>query len=356
MVPGVDLFEWSFVTVVDRVLVTGGGGFLGGGIARRLVTDGVRVRSFSRGTYPELVQRGVEAVSGDLGDARAVLAAAAGCDAVIHVAAKAGIWGSARSYHRANVLGTENVLSACHEHGIQRLVYTSSPSVVFAGSDQEAVDETAPYPQRFLTHYPRTKARAEQAVLAANGPRLATVALRPHLIWGPHDNHLVPGVVERARRGKLRFLRPGKLVDCCYVDNAVDAHMLALRKLAVGSPIAGRAFFISQGEPIPIGDLVNRILAAAGMPPIRRTVSPTIAYLAGGLLEVLYRAFGIESEPRMTRFLARQMATAHWFDLTAARRDLGYEPKVSIDEGMKRLAEWLARSSTGPSVLRAEAP
>ncbi|MGE3164973.1 MAG: NAD-dependent epimerase/dehydratase family protein [Planctomycetota bacterium] len=329
---------------VERVLVTGGGGFLGSHVVRALLAAGLAVRSFSRGHYPELVAAGVDAAQGDLADPRAVTDAAAGCDAVIHTAALAGIWGAANDYEQANVVGTENVLAACRTHGIEAMVYTSSPSVVFAGVDQENIDESAPYPSRFLGHYPRTKAAAEQRVLAANGPRLATVALRPHLIWGPRDSHLVPSVVARARSGALRLIHPEKRVDCCYVDNAAAAHLLALDRLAVGSAIAGRAFFISQGEPIAIGEFVNRILAAAGLPPVARTIPAGVAYAVGAVLETAYGLLRIQREPRMTRFLARQLATAHWFDLTAAYRDLGYVPRVSIDEGMRRLREWFMRS------------
>jgi nucleoside-diphosphate-sugar epimerase len=289
---------------------------------------------------------GVEQVQGDVGDADSVSAAARGCDIVFHVAAKAGVWGPRREYDRTNVDGTANVIAACRKHSICRLVFTSSPSVTFDGVDQNGVDETAAYARRFLAHYPRTKAMAEQAVLSANGPELATVALRPHLIWGPGDPHLVPRLVARAKRGSLRRIgNRAVLVDTTYVDNAALAHILASDRLANNSPVAGRAYFISQGEPGPLWEFIDRLLAAAGLPPVRRRLSSTSAYLAGAAFEMIYRLFRFRAEPPITRFVARQLSTSHWFDLTAARRDLGYVPLICNEEGLRRLAMSLRRGT-----------
>lgn len=326
-----------------KVLVTGGGGFLGGAIVRRLVARGDAVRTLQRGEYPALAALGVECVRGDLSDAALVQAAVRGCDAVIHTAAKAGVWGPFEDYYRANVVGTRNVLAACRAVGVKRLVYTSSPSVVFDGRDEAGIDETAPYPARYLAHYPRTKAEAERAVLAANGPELATVALRPHLIWGPGDPHLLPRLVARAQSGKLRLVaRDDNLVDSTYVDNAALAHVLALDALSRADvphrpACAGRAYFISNGEPLAMAELVNKLLAAKGVPPVTRTISPGLAYAAGAMLEMLYKLLRRRDEPPITRFVAQQLSTSHWFDLTAARRDLGYEAEVSLAEGLARL-------------------
>ncbi len=327
-----------------RALVTGGGGFVGKAVLRRLLDRGDTVVSFARGDYPELRALGAETVQGDLADADAVRAAARGCDVVFHVAAKAGVWGPRLDYERANVLGTHHVLGACRDAGVPRLVYTSTPSVVHAGGDIEGADESLPYPAHFATHYPRTKAEAERAVLAANDPDLATVALRPHLVWGPEDNNLVPRIVDRARRGRLRFVGPPKKIDTVYIDNAADAHLLAADHLAPGAPCAGRAYFISNGDPRPGDEIINGILGAAGLPPVTRRISPRIAYAVGALLELLYGLVRARAEPPMTRFVAEQLSTAHWYDISAARRDLGYAPTVSIEEGLRRLGAWFAAS------------
>lgn len=335
-----------------RALVTGGGGFLGGAIVRLLRGRGDGVRSFARGDYPALAAAGVEVVRGDLADLEAVTRAVAGCEVVFHVAAKAGVWGGLEEYRRANVIGTQNVLAACRHCRVPRLVFTSTPSVTFAGADQEGVDESAPYAESYLAHYPRTKAEAERLVLAANAPELATVALRPHLIWGPGDPNLVPRLLDRGRRGKLRRVgaRPNR-VDSTFIDNAAQAHLLAADRLAAGGDaaraVAGRAYFISNGEPLPMHDLINKILAAGHVPPMTRTISAGAAWAAGAALELAYKLAGRADEPPMTRFVARQLATAHWFDIGAARRDLGYVPRVTIDEGMRRLEEHLRGQHDG---------
>jgi nucleoside-diphosphate-sugar epimerase len=326
-----------------NALVTGGGGFLGGAVVRLLVARGDRVRSLARGHYPALDALSVEQHRGDVADLEVVMRAAQGCDIVFHVAAKAGIGGRYHDYHRANVVGTENVLAACRAHGIARMVYTSSPSVVFDGRDMEGVNESVPYPARYEAPYPATKSLAERLVLGTNGPALATVALRPHLIWGPGDNHLVPRILARARAGRLRRIgRASKLIDSVYIDNAADAHVLAAERLAPGAAAAGKAYFISNGEPVPLWDLVNSILAAGGLGPVTRRVPFALAWTAGRILEMMYALLRPNAEPPMTRFLARELTTAHWFDLGAARRDLGYEPRVSLEEGLRRLGDYLS--------------
>lgn len=326
-----------------KALVTGGGGFLGGVIVRMLCERGDQVVSISRSSYPALNRLGVEQLQGDLADLQAVLKAAAGCDIIFHVAAKAGIWGSYESFYEANLIGTENVLEACRVHGIAKLVYTSSPSVVFDGNDVEGGDESLPYPDHYEAFYPQTKALAEQRVLAANGPQLATVSLRPHLIWGPGDNHLVPRIIAKGKSGRLRRIgnRPC-LVDTVYVDNAAKAHLQAAERLEPGSPVAGNAYFISNGEPLPLWETVNRILAAGGVAPVSKSISPEAAYAVGVICEKLWGWFRLAGEPPMTRFVAKELATAHWFDISAASRDFGYQPEITIDEGLQQLQQWLA--------------
>lgn len=324
-----------------KVLVTGGGGFLGQAICARLRARGDAVVSAARGHYPALDALGVEQHAVDIGVLDPLLAAARGCEAIIHVAAKPGAWGRYEDYYAANVRGTDHVIATCRMLGIPRLVHTSTPSVVHAGGDLEGVDESLPYPAHFRAHYPATKALAEQRVLAANDDSLATVALRPHLIWGPGDNHLLPRIVARARAGRLRFVgTERKRIDVVYVDNAAQAHLDALDRVAPGAPCAGRAYFISQGVPVFADDMINALLRACGLPPETRRVPYGVAFAAGALLEAVYGLLRIEAEPPMTRFVAEQLATAHWYDISAARRDLGYSPMISTEEGLLRLARW----------------
>ncbi len=325
-----------------KVLVTGGAGFLGSAIVRMLYDQGYTSVSFSRGDYPHLRAAGCEVRRGDIADMNALRQAASGCEAVIHTAAKAGVWGAREDYLRTNVAGTHNVIALCRERHIRRLIHTSSPSVVFSGSDEDGIDESVPCARRFLAQYPRTKALAEQAVLAANDSQLATVALRPHLIWGPGDPHLVPRILSRARAGRLALVGDGSnRVDSTYVDNAALAHVLALQKLAPGSACAGQAYFISNGEPLTMRALLNNILAAADLPPVNKHIRPQLAYAAGALLEIMYRSLGLQGEPIMTRFVARQLATSHWFRLDRARKDLGYRPCISLEQGFGQLRKSL---------------
>ena len=326
-------------------LVTGGGGFLGGALVRRLVADGDRVRTLQRGRYPELEALGVECVQGDIADAEIVDRAVAGCRRIFHVAAKVEMWGSLEPFRLANVVGTRNVVDAARRHGVPRLVFTSSPSVVHGGRDIAGADESLPYPEAYEAAYPATKAEAERLVLAANGPELSTVALRPHLVWGPGDTNLVPRIVARARAGQLRLVGDGSnLVDTVYIDNAVDVHLLAAERLAPSAACAGRAYFVTNDEPWPVKDIINGFVTAAGVAPVERSVPLWVAVAAGWLFETLHRLRGGAGEPRMTRFLARHLATAHWYDISAAKHDLGYIPRVSLAEGMGRLRDWFRES------------
>jgi nucleoside-diphosphate-sugar epimerase len=330
-----------------NALVTGAGGFLGRYIVEQLLARGDRVRAFARGSYPELTALGVEVVQGDVRAAAAVQAACQGMDVVFHAAGVAGIWGPWDYYYGINTLGTRHVIDGCLTAGVTRLVYTSSPSVTFDGTNQCGVDESVPYPTRWLCHYPHSKALAEQEVLKANGrqgparqagPTL-TCALRPHLIWGPRDRHLIPRLIERARAGKLRRVGDGtNRIDMVYVENAAEAHLQAADALAPGSPVAGSAYFISQGEPVNCWDWIDEILVQAGLPKVSKSISARAAWRIGAVLEGVHRVLRIQSEPRMTRFLAAQLSTSHYFDISRARCDFSYAPRISTAEGLRRLA------------------
>ena len=325
---------------IPTALVTGGGGFLGHAVVRRLLAEGAQVRSFSRHFHPALNRTGVEQYQGNISDFGAVAAACKDIDTVYHVAAKTGVWGRDSDYYETNVIGTQNIIAACKAAGTAALVYTSSPSVVFNGSDMEGVDESVPYPVRYRSPYPHTKALAEQAVVRASSAGVRTIILRPHLIWGPGDNHLVPRIIERARR--LRRIGDGRnLVDTVYIDNAAEAHLLAAAALKSRPELSGRIYFISQGEPIPLWDMVNAILKAGGHKPVQKSISLNKAMVIGTVLEWIHRTLRLNGEPQMTRFVAEELASAHWFDIGAACNDLGYRPKVSTAVGLQRLKEWL---------------
>lgn len=323
-----------------KILVTGGGGFLGGAILRRLSERGHGLTSFSRQMYPELTSLEVVQIQGDVRDKMTVESACKGMDLVFHVAAKPGVWGNYSDYYQTNVIGTQNVIAACKKYGVSRLVYTSSPSVVFDGTDMEGVNESVGYPDTFQAHYPKTKAIAEQAVIAAADEGLKTIILRPHLIWGPRDNHLVPRIIQRANR-LVRVGNGKNRVDTIYVDNAADAHILAADALEKNPKLSGKVYFISQDDPVPLWDMVDDILNAGGLAPVQRSVPRKLAWMIGALFEFVYNAFAIRGEPQMTRFLAHELSTAHWFDISAAKQDLGYAPRISTKEGLKRLEKWL---------------
>ncbi|MHC5109588.1 MAG: NAD-dependent epimerase/dehydratase family protein [Planctomycetota bacterium] len=340
-----------------KALVTGGGGFLGTRIAQLLHARGDEVMALGRNRYPHLEAVGIETVQSDLRDAEAIDVACEGMDVVFHVGAVAGIWGTSEMFWDINAGGTANVLAACRSHGVPRLVYTSSPSVVFGRESLCGVDESQPYPRKHLADYPKTKAVAERMVIKANKADLSTVALRPHFIFGPGDPHLVPRVIDRARRGKLKRVGDGSnLVDLTYIDNAADAHVLAADSLAPDAPCAGKAYFITQGEPVELWSWINELLSSIGVPAVRKSVSYGMADTAGRALEWIYRAGKLAGEPPMTRFMASQMAKSHYFCIDAARRDFGYEPRVSNREGLERLVGWLTGKAVGGNPITLKEP
>ena len=324
-------------------LVTGGGGFLGRRIVELLRERGDDVRVLARGSYPALVELGCECHQGDLRTPQDVAKAVAGVDVVFHVAAMAAMWGDREQIFGINVDGTRNLLSAAQNAGVQRFVYTSSPSVVYDMKDLCGVDESQPYPRKFSAVYPESKAVAEQEALAANAANFATCALRPHLIWGPRDTHIVPMLVQRARAGKLSQVGAGtNLVDVSYVDNAALAHLQAADALAPGSVVAGNPYFIGDEAPVNLWGWVRSLLERLGGPGPSRVISyPAARAIATGF-ECLYRLLPLSGEPLLTRFTAAQFATSHYFSHEAAGRDFGYQPTISNEEGLRRTVQWFA--------------
>jgi 2-alkyl-3-oxoalkanoate reductase len=340
---------------MSSVLVTGGTGFLGRRLVERLLAQGRVVVVLARRPAPELEARGVRFVSSSLDDTVAVAAACAGVETVFHVAAKVGVWGRYDDFYRTNVLGTRALLAGCRAHGVQKFVHTSTPSVVYNGFDLADADETYPLTDDCPSPYPLTKAIAEQEVLGANTEALRTVALRPHLIWGVGDSHLVPRVIERARAGRLRIVGGGKnRVDMVHVENAVDAHLLAEQALDGCAP--GKAYFITNDEPTLLWDWINQLLSAIGERPVEKRLSLSAASAVGLGCETLWRLFPLKGEPPMTRFVASELARDHWFNIKAAKRELGYRPRISMAEGTIELIAHLKRQAGLAPVLQSTVP
>lgn len=340
-------FVWRATFLfVKHALVTGGSGFLGKAIVKRLLAQGWAVSSLGRSPQSELKSLGVNVLQGDLASAEDALHACQGMDAVFHVAAKAGVCGPWDAYFETNVVGTRNIVDASKKCGVPRLVYTSTPSVVFNGEALNGVDESMPYGSNWLCHYAHTKAIAEKIALDADTPGgLRVTALRPHLIWGVGDPHLIPRVLTQARAGKLRIVGSGDTrVDITHVDNAADAHLLALKALEGESVAGGKPYFITQGEPVNLWNWLNTLLGRVGIPPITKNISYSTAYRVGAVLEGAYRLLRLSGEPRMTRFVAVELAKNHTFSIDAARRDLGYEPTVSTESGLEALVEQIKKT------------
>jgi len=325
-----------------KILVTGGGGFLGSAICRQLLARGDQVIAYQRSASEELECLGAAVVQGSITDAGLLNSSLKDVDAVIHTAAKAGLSLNYDDFYSPNVTGTENVITACLNNGIRKLVFTSSPSVTHADGDIEGGDESLPYADHYNSPYPATKALAEQRVMASNCPELHTVSLRPHLIWGPGDNHLLPHLIERAKSGKLKLPGPDKLIDTIYIDNAARAHLLALDRLqADPESIGGKTYFISNDEPLTQKQVIGGLLKAAGLDVDIQAISPHIAIIAGTVLETTWKILHIKSDPPLTRWSAEHLSTAHWYDISAAKRDLGYKAEITITEGLQRLANTL---------------
>lgn len=332
----------NFPPVIKKALVTGGGGFVGKAVVARLLELGVDTRVIGRHRYNEIEAAGAECFVGNISDRQVVMEAVQGVDIVFHVAALAGIWGVWKHYYSTNVIGTENVIESCLKNKVAMLVYTSTPSVVFNGRNIEGADERLEYTRKSLCHYATSKVIAEKMVLSANSSILRTCALRPHLIWGPGDPHLLPRLLASGRKKQLRMVGTGaNLVDISYIDNVAYAHILAAKNLAGKATASGKSYFISQGQPVNLWNWINGLFAEMAIPEIQSSVTEKFAYRLGWFLEGLYTVCRAKNEPRMTRFLAEQLAKSHYFSITNARQDLGYEPIISIEEGLHRTVQWL---------------
>ena len=330
-----------------KILVTGGQGFIGSRLLDFLQERKYQIRVMTRRPAPDLELRGMEVVQADLLNLESVRRAAAGVGGVIHCAAKSGVWGRLNDYIRANTLTTINLLTAARGAGAGWFVHTSSPSVVHTGLPLDGVDEATPYAEDPSQPYPYSKMLAERLVLAADSPGFRTVALRPHLVWGPGDPHFLPRMIEKAQAGHLWLLKSEALVDATFVDNAAGALLLAAERLAAGGTwveaIGGRAYFIAQGEPLTVPDLVERLLAAASPPDqtlkVRGLIPPKLGLAAGTALEKIWPLFRLPGEPPLTRFVAEELCLPHWFSLYRARNELGYTPFVSMADGLRLLTE-----------------
>ena len=333
-----------------KALVTGGGGFLGGAIVRELRARGDDVVSYSRSEHRAVLELGARCVRGDVCDESALAAAMRDVDVVFHAAARAGIHGTRAEFRRTNVDGTRCVIEAAQRAGVARLVFTSSPSVCFDGRDHVHASNDLPRARRFLAEYPRSKAEAEEIALAAHGARgLATVALRPHLIFGPGDPHLVPRLIARAEAEKLAIVGSGaNEVSLTYVDNAAHAHVCAADRLSLSAPHGGRAYFIAQVEPVVLWSWIRELLTSLSLPLPERRVPLALAYAGGAALEAAWKLSRASSEPPMTRFLALELARSHSYDMAPAERDFGYRELVPMRVATERLlaALRMERAST----------
>lgn len=329
---------------MKKILVIGGGGFVGKALAKMATEQGIETIVAGRHKYPEVEKHGIQCVQGDIRDKKFTDGVCCNVDTIFHVAAIAGIWGPWKDYYSINVEGTENILKSCQENGVPNLVYTSTPSVVFNRSSIEGGDESLPYADKFLCNYAKSKVIAEKMVLAANSEKLATCALRPHLIWGPGDPHLVPRLLDKGRARQLKIVGDGtNLVDISYIDNVAHAHILAGKNLCTERSCAGKPYFISQDKPVNLWNWINTLFERTGIPPVTQTVPFTVAFFVGAILETTYTVLRKKEEPRMTRFLAEQLAKSHYFSLSNIKEDLGYSPVVSDREGMDALIKWIEK-------------
>jgi len=330
-----------------KILVTGGGGFIGSALVRELARNGFEVSTFSRNLYPEHLKLGIKIFQGDLANSRDVELACRDIDVVFHVAAKAELWGSYCDFVNVNVCGTRNVINSCKKLKIKKLIFTSSASVIFNGHDLENADETVAYPKKPVSIYTGTKALAEQLVLEANSEDLKTIALRPHLVWGPGDTQLINGILNRAKSGKLwKIGKNDFLIDTTYIGNFIDAMLLAMRIMDKNPDVCGKAYFITNGEPIKTWEFVNSILLSAGLYPVKRVIPKSLAIILAKLIEKIFFFLNLKSEPPVTSLIVSELCSHHWFNITEAKEKLGYSPRVSNERGFELLRTSFSSGTT----------
>lgn len=325
-----------------NVLVTGGGGFLGSAIIDELLGREYKVFNLSRNSYPELEAKSVTCLRADISSKEEVQKLDFKIfDCVFHVAAKAGVWGKRSDYININFEGSKNIFDHAKKSGVKYIIYTSSPSAVFGWEDINGSDESLPYPETFSSYYGESKALAEQYILeqakADEAPK--TIALRPHLIWGPGDPHIFPRILEKAKTGKLKTVGDGQnLVDIIHVKNAAVAHLQALDAVIAKPELSGNVYFLGQSEPVNLWDFISQILRMNKIDPIESSISFRRAFRIGSILEKVYRTLGIlKPEPPMTRFMALQLGKSHYFSHAKAIKDLKYNPQISTQQGLDEL-------------------
>ena len=323
-----------------KILVTGASGMIGRAVALALLARGDEVTVIQRRSAGLPCRE----VLGDIASPEVADRAVARQDAVVHLAAKVDIVGPWADYARVNVSGTRSVIDACRRFGVRRLVNVSSPSVAHSGRSLIGAAADPADPEKARSNYSRSKAIAEQLALAADGPALAVLCVRPHLVWGPGDSQLVGPIVERARAGRLPLIGTGgALIDTTYVDNAVDALVAAVDRCG---PVHGKSLVVSNGQPRPVGEILREICAAAGVPGPSRHVPLAVASAAGFVVQSLWAATRSSGTPPLTSFLAEQMGTAHWFDQRHTRTVLRWTPRVGLDEGFELLRASFAQGPT----------
>lgn len=324
---------------MKTILVTGGGGFVGKSLIKKLLNKGYQVKSLSRNFYEELATLSVTCYQGDIGgEFEKINLFFKNVDAVFHVASKVDMWGKYDDFFKTNVIGTRNIIKACKENNIKYLIYTSSPSVIANNDGLKEVDASFPYPKKYDAFYPETKAMAEKEIIKEGKKgEIFTLVLRPHLIWGPNDTNLIPTILDKAKNGKLKQIGDGKnIVDCSYIEDCTDAHILALEALEKNPSLSSNVYFVTQDEHIKLWDFINSILVAKKLPPIEKKVSKKLALSIARVLEFTSKMIP-SFKPLFTKFLITEMTTDHYFNIEKTKKDLGYSPKYSIKEGLKKI-------------------